>query len=249
MNKTEEMQIFLDEYLPNSFSIFEKDNDIELNVGNTIIDKEILLRNFKEPGKKKLEFLSKHLTKNFKVFRLNDYSNYLNESEYAKILDEFRVYLKLNKKRKLKTETRNENTRDESTEQNNQNESTEQNNQTKEQKHEISNDEIDKSKQEVIQKTESLNSQENNNIEWSFEWKVMINNKCFIDGTIKSLSDLHILMQKMTTFFNEQEKTVDNNEQKDEQKDDKKTEMVDANVISFENEFHLELTESDLNDF
>ena len=238
MNKTQEMQTFL-EYFPSHFSIFEKDNDIELNSGNTVIDKETLVRNFKEPGKKKIEFLCKHIINNFRVFSgNNDYTsvNFMYETNIETIINDFKEYLKTNKKRKPKKTIENEET-----------------------KKTIETKETVTEKNNV---TKTNNSNEltpvamtnpTKNINWSFEWKIMIDDKAFINGNIKSLSDLNNLMAQMKTFFTESNQNelkettkktcVENNIEKDiAQK------IVDNNVINFEKDFSLDLTEADLNE-
>lgn len=221
MNKTEEMQLFL-EYFPKHFSIFEKDNDIELNIGNTIIDKDILIRNFKEPGKKKNEFLCKHIINNFRVFRGQNYNSdhFITEKEVEVILGEFKDFLKSNKKRKTKsekTETQKEQTETA----------------LNKDDHIINEDKHDKPQES-----------QSNEVNWSFEWKININERPLIQGQIKSLQDLNNLMEQMKEFFKNPEKKEENNKSSITETSN----LVEENTISFDKSFSLELTEDELND-
>lgn len=242
MNKAQEMETFL-EYFPTHFSIFEKDNDIELNSGNTIIDKDTLIIGFKEPGKKKIEFLCKHIINNFRVFKGNDFttSSFIKENDIESILTNFKEYLKTNKKRKSKKTENNENG-------SNNNEDV-----TEKQKETVNNSQESSSKNEKLEKDHlySTKTDQNNNINWSFDWKITIDNKSFIQGNIKNINDLNNLMEQMKNFFtnnsNESEKSVTENNQINQTKNDK-IQLIKENTVSFDKEFSLELTEDDLND-
>lgn len=234
MNKAQEMQTFLG-YFPEHFSIFEKDNDIELNSGNTIIDKEILLTGFKEPGKKKIEVLCKHIINNFRVFKGQDYSSssFIKENDIESILSDFKEFLKSNKKRKSKKTESNEN-------------------ESKQIEIIIAEDNL---KTEVSKTKDVLQKEKESNVNWSFEWMIKIDNKSFIQGNIKNMNDLNNLMEQMKTFFtsnpsldlNESEKIITENNPVNQTKNDK-IQLIKENTISFEKDFSLELTEDDLND-
>lgn len=247
MNKTQEMQNFL-EYFPAHFSIFEKDNDIELNTGNTIIDKDILLIGFKEPGKKKIEFLCKHIINNFRVFKGDDYTSFsfVKESNIDSILLDFKEYLKTNKKKSKKTQAKEKNNQI----------ATENINICKN----VNNGNENNQKSSNIEERDetsfnSTKTDQNNTVNWSFDWKITIDNKSFIQGNIKSMSDLNNLMEQMKLFFTnnqenslkETEKSIIENNSVNLTKNDK-IKLIKDNTISFEKDFSLELTEDDLND-
>lgn len=244
MNKTQEMQAFLD-YFPSSFSIFEKDNDIELNSGNTIIDKDTLIFGFKEPGKKKIEFLCKHIINNFRVFRgVNNYNseNFINESHLESILNDFKDHLKSNKKRKQnKQKENNDDKKNDTMEKEEENK----NKENEEIQNEIKNDtKIDTMKKEKENKNiqnEEIQQNEikidNKNMNWCFEWNIKIDNKSFICGQISNMNDLNQLVNQMKIFF----------EKKDEDKKEfNEHNVVNTNSITFKDDFTLELTEEDL---
>lgn len=183
----QELNAFID-YFPHTYSIFEKGGQVELEAGNTIIDKETLLTGFKEPGKNKLITLCKHLLTNFHVLKLGMYeSEPLNERNVEEVITTFKDFSQKNKKKRKPRMVKDR---------------TQENNSTEDEKT-IPN-EIEK--EENIKKAGSL----------KFEWSLSLDNNKFLSGCISNMEDLIALKSQIETLFDNIKPKGNEAERKDE---------------------------------